>query len=163
MSATGDALEALFAAIKTKSEQLGSVLPAPLQNEALPSRLATTPSDGLDKHLNIWDAAQGGGDGETDEFLGAEQIADGFDLTWRAPIEFIVAGGTREQRRAAFEAGLDEIWDAIAADRTLAGTVDHAEMPTPRRTGAGLVTDGMPNILAAEIMIVLQFTSSKSF
>jgi hypothetical protein len=79
------------------------------------------------------------------------------------PIEFIVAGGDRTARRLAFEAGLDAIWDAIAANRTLGGAVSRADPLTPRRTGSGLITDGMPNVLAAEITVRLSFVSSKSF
>jgi hypothetical protein len=36
-------------------------------------------------------------------------------------------------------------------------------MLTPRRTGSGLITDGLPNVLAAEITVRLNFTSSRSF
>jgi hypothetical protein len=158
MSATGDALEALFAALVAKAAEPGAAIPPPLQNESLPARLMEAP-DGLQKYLNVWDS----GEETPDEFLGADVIADGYDLTWSTPLEFVVAGGARAARRAAFEAGLDAIWDAIAADRTLGGAVSHAEMLTPRRTGSGLITDGMPNVLAAEITVRLSFVSSKSF
>lgn len=158
MSATGDALEALFAALQTKAAEPGAAIPAPLQNESLPARLIEAP-DGLQKYLNVWDS----GEDTPDEFLGADVLAEGYDLTWPVPAEFVVAGGDRAARRLAFEAGLDAIWDAIAADRTLGGTVSHAEMLTPRRTGSGLITDGMPNVLAAEITVRLSFVSSKSF
>ena len=158
MSATGDALEALFAALQAKAAEPGAAIPMPLQNESLPARLVEAP-DGLQKYLNVWDS----GEGTPDEFLGADEIDDGYDLTWPVPVEFVVAGGEGAVRRAAFEAGLDAIWDAIAADRTLGGTVSHAEMLTPRRTGAGLTTDGLPNVLAADIVVRLSFTSSKSF
>ena len=83
--------------------------------------------------------------------------------TWSVPVEFVVAGGERAARRAAFESGLDAIWAAIAADRTLGGKVDYVEMLTPKRTGSGLITDGMPNVLAAEITVRLSFVSSQSF
>jgi hypothetical protein len=158
MSATGDALEALFAVLQAKAAEPDVAIPAPLQNESLPARLIEAP-DGVQKYLNVWDS----GEDVPDEFLGADILADGYELTWSVPIEFVVAGGERAARRAAFEAGLDTIWDAIAADRTLAGTVAHAEMLTPRRTGAGLITDGLPNVLAAEITVRLNFVSSKSF
>lgn len=158
MSRTGDALEALFAMLAAKASEPGAAIPAPLQNEALPARLLEAP-DGLQKYLNVWDS----GEDASDEFLGADVIADGYELTWSVPVEFVVAGGERAARRAAFEAGLDAIWEAIAADRTLGGTVSHAEMLMPRRTGAGLITDGMPNVLAAGITVRLSFTSSKSF
>jgi hypothetical protein len=158
MSKTGDALEALYAALVAKASELGSAIPQPLQNEALPARFATA-GDGLDKYLNVWDS----GEDVPEEFLGADTVADGYDLTWSVPIEFVVAGGERAARRVAFEAGLDAIWAAIAADRSLGGIVDHAEMLTPKRTGSGLVTDGMPNVLAAEITVRLSFVSSQSF
>jgi hypothetical protein len=158
MSATDDALEALFATLQAKAAEPGAAIPPPLQNESLPARLIEAP-DGLRKYLNVWDS----GEEVPDELLGVDVVADGYELTWSVPIEFVVAGGERTGRRAAFEAGLDAIWDAIAADRTLAGTVAHAEMLTPRRTGAGLITDGMPNVLAAEITVRLSFTSSRSF
>ena len=109
--------------------------------------------------LNVWDS----GEDVPDEFLGADVIADGYELTWPVPVEFVVAGGERAARRAAFEAGLDAMWEAIAADRTLGGTISHAEMLMPRRTGAGLTTDGLPNVLAADIAVRLTFTSSKTF
>jgi hypothetical protein len=158
MSATGDALEALFAALTAKATEPGAAIPPPLQNESLPARLVEA-SDGLQRYLNVWDS----GEDTPDELLGADVIADGYELTWPVPVELVVAAGTRAARRAAFEAGLDAIWDAIAADRTLGGAVSHAEMLTPRRTGSGLITDGMPNVLAAEITVRLSFVSSKSF
>jgi hypothetical protein len=158
MSATGDALEALFAALEAKAAEPGAAIPPPLQNESLPARLMQAP-DGLQKYLNVWDSEEDA----PDEFLGADVVADGYDLTWSVPVELVVAGGERAARRLAFEAGLDAIWDAITVDRTLGGTVSHAEMLTPRRTGAGFVTDGMPNVLAADITVRLSFVSSKSF
>ena len=158
MSATGDALEALFTALVAKAAGPGAAIPSPLQNESLPARLIEAPG-GLQKYLNIWDS----GEDVPDEVLGADILADGYELTWPVPVEFVVAGGERAGRRAAFEAGLDAIWEAIAADRTLGGTVSLAEMLTPRRTGSGLITDGLPNVLAAEITVRLSFTSPKSF
>jgi hypothetical protein len=158
MSRTGDALEALFAVLQAKAAEPGAAIPAPLQNESLPARLMEAP-DGVQKYLNVWDS----GEDVPDEFLGADVIGNGYELTWSVPVEFVVSGGERAARRVAFEAGLDAIWDAIAADRTLSGTVGHAEMLTPRRTGSGLITDGLPNVLAAEITVRLNFTSSRSF
>jgi hypothetical protein len=158
MSRTGDALEALFAALAAKAAESDAAIPAPLQNESLPARLLEAP-DGLQKYLNVWDS----GEDVPDELLGADVIAEGYELAWPVPVEFVIAGGERAARRAAFEAGLDAIWEAMAADRTLGGTVSHAEMLTPRRTGSGLITDGLPNVLAAEITVRLNFTSSRSF
>ena len=66
-----------------------AAIPAPLQNEALPTLLMEAP-DGLQKYLNIWDS----GEDAPDEFLGADEIDDGYDLTWLVPVEFVVAGGS---------------------------------------------------------------------
>src|SRR3954469_16860960 len=118
MSKTGDALEALYAALAAKASGLDPAIPQPLQNEALPARFATA-GDGLDKYLNVWDS----GEDVPEEFLGADTVADGYDLPFSVPIEFVFAGGERAARRVAFEAGLDAIWAAIAADRSLGGAV----------------------------------------
>jgi hypothetical protein len=158
MSKTGDALEALFAAFVAKAGEPSPKIPEPLQNEDLPARLAEMGSD-LEMLLNVWDDS----DGDPEEMLGADVIPDNYEITREVPVEFIVAGGTREARRAAFEAGLEAIDDAISADRTLGGAVDDARMLAPRRNGSGLVVDGMPNVLAADIRVRLTFNSSRTF
>ena len=48
MSKTGDALEALYAVLVAKASEPDSAIPQPLQNEALPARLAAA-GDGLDR------------------------------------------------------------------------------------------------------------------
>jgi hypothetical protein len=158
MSRTGDALEALFAVLTTAAAAAPTVLPAPSQNEDLPARLASMGS-GVQMLLNVWDDS----DDAPDELLGADVIADAYEHTREVPVELVVAGGTRTARRAAFEAALEAIDDAIAADRTLGGVVEGAHMLSPRRNGSGLVTDGLPNILAADIRVRLTYTSSRSF
>jgi hypothetical protein len=158
MSKTGDALEALFAALEAKAGEPSPKIPAPLQNEDLLSRLEDMGS-GLAMYLNVWDDS----DGDPEEMLGADVIPDNYEIAREVPIELIVAGGSRAARRAAYEAALEVIDDAIAADRTLGGKVDDARMLAPRRNGSGLVTDGMPNVLAADIRIRLTFNSSRTF
>ncbi len=159
MSKTGDALEALYAALLAKSQEPSPRIPAPMQNDDLPRRVAEPGGAGLRMYLNVWDSA---GD-EPDELLGADIISDGYEIELPVSIELAVVGGTREERRAAFEAGLEAIDDAVAADRMLGGAVDRGALRAPRRTGNGLITDGMPNVLAAEIIAVLTFTSSRTF
>ena len=159
MSKTGDALEALYAALLAKSQEPSPKIPAPTQNDDLPRRVVETGGAGLRMYLNVWDSA---GD-EPDELLGADIIAEGYEIELPVSIEFAVVGGTREERRAAFEAALEAVDDAVAADRTLGGAVERAALRAPRRTGNGLITDGMPNVLAAEITAVLSFTSSRPF
>jgi hypothetical protein len=132
-----------------------------MQNESLPTKLAQESGSRLRKYLNIWEDA-GTLDGE---LIGADVIADGYDVSMQASIEWVVVGGTREDRRAAFESGLEEIDDAIKSDRTLGGTVSRAGIDSPPdRTGSGrLVTDGLPNVLAAAIPVTMLFTSSRTF
>jgi len=157
MSRTGDALEALYAALLAKSAEPSPKLPAPHQNEALPARLLEV--SGLEMHLNVWDDS----DDEPEELLGADFVPDAYEFTKEVTVEFVVAGGERVARRTAFEAGLEAIDDAIAADRTLGGKVDDARMLSPRRNGSGLIVDGMPNVLAANIRVRLSYTSSRTF
>jgi hypothetical protein len=158
MSKTGDALEALYAALVAKAAEPSPKIPEPLQNEDLLARLESMGS-GIEMLLNVWDDS----DGDPEELLGADVIADNYEITREVPIELIVAGGSRTDRRAAYEAALEAIDDAIAADRTLDGKVDDARMLAPRRNGSGLVTDGMPNVLAADIRVRLTFNSSRTF
>jgi hypothetical protein len=155
-------LEALFdaltAAATPTEENPAPAIPMPLQNEPLDARLQDI-GDGLQMLLSIWDDS----DDTPDELLGADVIGEAYEITKEVPVELIAAGGTREDRRAAFEAALEAIDDAIAADRTLGGTVDAAHMLAPRRNGAGLWTDGLPNILAADIRIRVMYPSDRSF
>jgi hypothetical protein len=158
MSRTGDALEALYSALVAKAAAPSPKIPAPLQNEDLPARLATLGSSAI--LLNVWDDTQ---DRDPEELLGADVIVDSYEITHEVPVELIVSNPDRAARRVAFEAALEAIDDAIAADRTLGGTVDSAHMLAPRRNGSGLVVDGMPNVLAADIRIRLTFNSSRTF
>lgn len=166
MSKTGDALEALFAALVAKAGEDGSPLPEPTQNEDLAQRLEAM-GNGVSALLTVWDDSED----EPEELLGADVIADGYEITKEVPIEFVVAGGSREDRRAKFEAGLEAIDDAVQGligaetepDRTLGGKVEDARALAPRRNGSGLVTDGLPNILAAVIRVRLTFNSSRPF
>ncbi len=166
MSKTGDALEALFTALTAKAAEGSPKIPMPVQNEDLASRLKDM-GDKIAMSLNVWDDS----DDEPEEMLGADITPDGYEITKEVPVEFIVAGGAREARRVAFEAGLEAIDDAVRGvigdveveDRTLGGKVDDARMLAPRRNGSGLVVDGMPNVLAATIRIRLTFTSSRIF
>jgi hypothetical protein len=160
MSKTGDALEALYSAVKAKADEVSAVLPQPLQNEDLPSLLSKPAGAALKSYLNLWDATPQ----VLDVMVGADGIPNSYELSCAAEIEFAVMGGTRAERRAAFEAGLSAIDAAIAADRTLGGKVSRAGLDeSPKRTGSGLVTDGVPNILAATIIVTMEYTSSTSF
>jgi hypothetical protein len=171
-SQTEKALQALVAALTAKAASEGATIIAPLRNNALPARLFDAGA-GLEKYLNVWD-----GDGETlNEALGADSagMLDGYELAQRPLVEWVVAGGTDETREAAFDAGLIDIHDAIKADsegrylagvtdENLAGVVHQAAIEAiARQGGKSLVTDGMPNIKAAELTIRLTFMSSRPF
>ena len=159
MSSTGDALEALYETLLRKAAEPARAIPTPLQNDNLHARLEEVGEAGTGMLLNIWDDS----DDEVLEVLGAQLVDDGYEIDKEVPVEFIVAGPDRVARRASFEDGLTAIFDAIKADPTLGGVVSHAEMLTPRRNGAGLWTDGMPNILAADIRVRLTYTSNRTF
>jgi hypothetical protein len=159
MSRTGDALEAIYGVLAAKAAEINPKIPEPLQNADLPARLIDMGSD-LAMLLNIWDDAQ---DEDPQELLGADVIANSYEIVKDVPVELIVVGGTRLARRQAFEAALEAIDDAVSADRTLGEVVDDARVLAPRRNGSGLVVDGMPDVLAADIRIRVTFNSSRTF
>jgi hypothetical protein len=158
MTRTEAALRALVAIIAAAAAVTGAAIPLPLRNQALPKRLVEL-STGIETHLNIWD-----GSGQpTDEMLGADIIADGYELEQLAKIEWAVAARDDTARENAFDAGVRAIAAAIAADRTLGGVVDRAAITQLNGLGSGLSTDGLPNIKAVEIIVSLQFLSSEPF
>jgi hypothetical protein len=160
-SKTELAVKALFDALLAQSQLENAALPTPKRNEALPARLFQAGVGAPQSYLNLWDG-EGGPDGE---FLGADEIEDGYDLLHRPVIEWVVAGGADAARDALFDKGLEQIHDAIKRgnDGVLAGAVDAAAIEQVTRNGKGLVTDGLPNVRAAEVTIVLSFTSSRPF
>jgi hypothetical protein len=164
-SKTESALQALVAALLATSASMGSALPGPLRNEALPARMFDA-GDKLSTHLNVWD----GSAQPTEELLGTDQgEADCYEIAHEAIIEWIVAGGSAADREAKFDLGLENIHDAIKPDLTggdtvyLGGAVQGARITSIARQGSGLVIDGMPNARGAEITIELLFTSSRPF
>src|SRR4051812_30090103 len=103
MTRTEQGIQAFVAALLAQSQIAGAVLPAPMRNNALPARLVATAGD-FETYLNVWD-----GDGDVqDETLGADDAgqADGYNIEHRVSIEWVVARGTDDERRAAFDAGL---------------------------------------------------------
>jgi hypothetical protein len=163
---TEESLQALVAAVLAQSLVEDAALPTPKRNEALPARLMQPAAGEPEKYLNIWD-----GDGApTDETLGADDASqdDGYQIEHRATIEWVVAGGADADREALFDAGLEQLHAACKRDADtglyLEGVVSMAAIAEIRRSGGkGLVTDGLPNIKAAEITILLTFTSSRPF
>jgi hypothetical protein len=154
MSPTETALSTFFAALVALA-QANAAIPAPVRNEALPSRLAEAAND-LEYHLNLWD-----GDTEVDTIaLGADVLPDGYDLTHKATLEWVVAGGTSDAREAAFDAGIEAVNDMIKADRTLGGVVARCEIEAVQSAQRRLVTEGMPNTKGADIIVAFEFVSS---
>jgi hypothetical protein len=160
MTATGEALEAIFDLLVALSEAPSPKVPEPLQNENLHARLQDLGETPTAMLLNIWDDSPSD---EVLEVLGADDVEDGYEIEKEVTVEFIVTNPDRPARRAAFEDGLAAIHDAIKADRTLGGKVSDARMLAPNRNGAGLWADGMPNILAADIRVRLTYTSNRPF
>lgn len=171
-SRTETVLQALVAALTAKAQEVDSPLVAPLRNESLFARM-TEGDDAIARYLNVWD-----GEGEpTDELLGADAdptIDDDadvgrYDIEHRATLEWAVAGGSDAAREAAFDAGLVAIHDAVRPavsgdTRTyLGGAVGFCTIERIGRSGSGLVTDGLPNVKAAEITVRLEFTSPRPF
>lgn len=179
MTRTERALRALVAALQAKADMEGSNLPATiLRNEDLLSRMDESQGDGVRRYCNVWD-----GDGTvSEETLGADLVeaidddADtdaaingAYEIEHRPRIEWICEGGAADKREAAFDAGLREIHDALRAVTTeagrqwLGGAVDWSGIEAINRAGSGLVTDGLANVKACEIVPLLEFTSARPF
>jgi hypothetical protein len=128
-------------------------------------RVCCSPSPaGVQFHFNVWD-----GDGDVqDETLGADDAAIG-RLQHRASRDDRAGRRRRRDadREARFDAGLIAIHNAVKRGRHgpyLGGAVDLAAIEKITRSGGkGLVTDGLPNIKAAEVTVLLTFTSSRPF
>ena len=154
-SKTETAIAALVAVLAAAHAAEPEMLPAPLRNEALPSRLSEV-SAAVFMHLNVWD-----GDTQIDqEMLGADVVEDGYELIHDAAIEFVVAGSTATAREAAFDAGMTAILVAIAADRTLSDKVDTCHVTAIGSKQRELVTEGLPNAKGAEITVRMEFVDS---
>jgi hypothetical protein len=154
-SNTETAILALVAVLEAKSALDRTILPAPVRNQALPARLASAGAN-LQTHVNVWD-----GDTEIDqELLGADVIANGYELAHEVAIEAVVAGGSDADREARFDAMMTAILSALAAGRTLGGAVDTCHVVRISSKQRELVTEGLPNAKGAEVAVRLEFTSS---
>lgn len=162
MTRTEEVIQAYLAALALQAFPGGVIA---TRNQALPARLLQPVAGGLQYYLNVWD-----GDGTViDETLGADDpsVTDGYEIEQRPLVEWIVAGGPDADRETAFDNGLIALHDAVKRDvgtgLYLAGAVNLAAIEKITRSGKGLVTDGLPNIKAAEITPLLTFTSSRPF
>ncbi|MGD9924431.1 MAG: hypothetical protein AB7V13_23755 [Pseudorhodoplanes sp.] len=179
MTRTERAMRAMVTALQASADADGSALPSVvLRNEDLLSRMDESHSDGVRRYLNVWD-----GDGAvSDETLGAdlvETIEDdddedaalggAYQIEHRPRIELICEGGTQDAREAAFDAALREIHDVLRGSvlegerHYLGGAVDWSGIESIARAGSGLVTDGVANVKACEITVLLEFTSARPF
>lgn len=171
MSRTEAAVLGLVAALEAKAQLVGAKIPAPTRNEDLLTRLKDDVA-GVQTLLNVWDGA-----GEvSDETLGADLAgavidddAEGaYEIEHRARIEWCVAGGDKDVREAAFDAGLCTIHDAVRPDVSsgapvyLGGAVSFCAIERVERAG-NLNTDGMPGVKACDITVVMSFTSPRPF
>lgn len=165
-SATEGALQALVAALQTKSEEDEPAIVAPRRNEAVANRFSAF--DGTSGgYLNVLDGAGGpeGPNGASGEYLGADVLEDAgrdaYELVQRAEIEWLVDDADQTKREAAFDNGLIAINDSIRADRTLGGAVSWAGIEKIERSN--LLTDGLSSVKACIITVVLNFTSPHPF
>lgn len=161
-SRTEEALLALVAAFKSAAEAAPLVLPLPLRNEMLPTRLDvfTGTTAGF---LNVLDGSGGpeGADGGSGETLGADVTESGYEITQRAEVEWIIEAAEKVDREAAFDAGLVLLNSKLKSDRTLGGVVDDVRFEKIERSG--LAIDGLPNLKGAIITVALTFLSSEPF
>jgi hypothetical protein len=150
MTRTEEGIRALHAALAAAA---GGALPAATRNLALADTLEAL-EGGADVHLNVVD-----GDGEvTAVELGRPNI---YEIEHTLALEWIVKAATDEARESAFDAGLEAIHDAIAADETLGGAVDDVAIIAINRSN--LAIEGVPQLKGAEISVRLTFTSSRPF
>lgn len=167
-SRTETVMKALVAALAAKAAEADSPLAVPLRNESLFTRMEEAGGD-LARYLNVWD----GEGAPTDMALGAggagpidDDAEGGYDIEHRAVVEWLVAGGDDDEREAFFDAGLVAIHDALRPGDDLlylGGAVSFCDIERVSRAGSGLATDGLPNVKAAEITVLLTFTSPRPF
>jgi len=129
-------------------------LPELSRDQKLPGRFAAD-DEGSGRHFVLRT-----GTAENREQLlgGAERH---FEIDHMAEIEWLVENKDRAARVATFNAGLEEIDNALEEDPTLGGVVDHAEISGTQFNG--LVTEGVPEIEAAILSVRLTFTSTRPF
>lgn len=82
------------------------------------------------------------------------------EIVRKAEIEFYVAGPEGEGLNAAFDAGVQAIYDAIAASYTLGGGVDGADAEPPE---LGVERAGSRAARTALIRVALTYVSTRSY
>ncbi|WP_018407926.1 hypothetical protein [Methylocystis rosea] len=82
------------------------------------------------------------------------------EIVRKAEIEFYVAGPEGDALNAAFDAGLQAIYDAIAASYTLGGVVDSADAEPPE---LGVERAGSRAARTALIRVALTYVSTRSY
>lgn len=152
------ATEAALLALNAVLVGLSPTLPNVMRNEDLSSRLVDIAQD-LQSYCNLWDGKQQ----SREEYLGADNSDNAYGLVHEARLEFAVTGGTPAQRDELYDQVLCAVDDAIKADRTLGGFVDHAELGELEGQGSGLITDGIAGAKGVIVPIVLEFRSSRPF
>ncbi len=131
-------LQALLAALQTMPNA------TVLRGEVLPERI---PAGGL---VILRD----GEPGEPEVTLSPLQ----YHYEHRAEIEVIVQGKTPADRDPAFDALIQAIGTALAADRTLGGTCDWVEAQAPAPTD--LAQEGAEGIKAAVVPVILSYSTA---
>lgn len=150
MTRTEEAIRALHSVLVAAA---GATLPAAKRNLALADTIEAL-EGGADAHLNVVD-----GDGE----VAAVELGqpNTYEIEHTLALEWIVKAATDEARESGFDAGLEAIHDALAADATLGGLVDDVAITAVNRSN--LAIEGVPQLKGAEIAVRLTFTSSRPF
>ena len=156
---------AFVAALAAKAQEADSKLVPPERNQDLVPQLVDVGAS-LAVLLNVWD----GDWPQPDEMLGtALGMPGGYDIRLHVRVELVVAGGTSSDREARFDDCRAEIIAALKPDLSgggpvyLGGAVGHLELIDYAPPGAGLSTDGLPGVKAAEFVFALSFTSDDPF
>ena len=159
MSKTEAALQALRAAIDARQPKLPAVRRnAPLNDlldaldEALTGAPAATTQGALalvDGQGEVLDVALGDGEGK-------------YSIKHSAEVQWLVAGPEGDDLDRHFDAGLEEIADAVAEDPTLGGVVNDARIEEAPERDLDVLGRAKP-YKSAVLRVALLFTSPKPF
>lgn len=158
MTRTEQALRALRDAID-RALGAGGLVPV-VRNETLDDAIAYFGAGGGRDgggYVNVVDGnPRATGEGQ---FLGAalRPESEGYEIVHVAEVEIYVMHGDGDRRDSQFDAIVEAVALALAADRTLGGAVDFAEIEPPEREL--LAVEGLPAIKTALLPVALAFVS----
>lgn len=164
-SATETAIKGLITALTAQSAIAPSAFPVPSRNSTLPTKFTASIASFSDVTC-FFNVNDGNGKPE-EETLGApDNVPDTYEIHHRVEIEWVVQGGSSDDREAAFDAGLIAINKALSLNgtdttRSLGGAVNWCQIDETIRSN--LVTDALPNTKGIVVYVLLVFLSSLPF